>query len=237
MSASRPRNRKPYNSLALALEPRMMFDAAAVTTAVQTAEHTDAQQAEPVNVAPTVSAQADKNAAHTVTAGDSNGVALFSNAKADSGDGNQGFDSLFVTVNSISSHEALIVDGTRITLNAGDGTTTGGYKYITTTSGGVSTLEIILSASANDAASLQTLIDGIRYTTLDNSVDSGSRTISLVQIRDEGGTDGGGKDSTTLAISAEVTLTNTLNRAPVLGNDGLVDLAQSLSANGLGTLT
>lgn len=193
-----------------------MFDAAAVTTAVQTADQADAQQTA-VNHAPSLSADAAQ-VSHTVTDSVASGSPLFSNALADANDTDQRFDSLWVTIDSSGSHEALIIDGTQILLSPNSGSTSGGkdYAYTVTTSGGSTTVDIVLaSTTANSAADLKALVESIRYQTLDGTLENGSRTITLTQVRDDGGTADGGSDTTSLSISATVNLVSGVNRAPV----------------------
>ncbi|QHF44351.1 hypothetical protein PspS35_11410 [Pseudomonas sp. S35] len=228
-----PRSPRPH-TLALALEPRMMFDAAAVATAADTSAQAEAQ-----NQAPTLSADAS-HATYTVGTDDANGVQVFKNASASTVESDQHFDSVQISVDSSNSKEALVIDGKTIELatEVSSATTQNGYSYSVTTSGGQTTITLSLASSttaADTAADLKTLVDNIRYKALDTSIDSGARTITLTSVKDDGGTADGGKDTTALAVSSSISLVNDTNRAPVLADAGVPDLAQAATLKDLGT--
>ncbi|MET0264314.1 MAG: beta-propeller fold lactonase family protein, partial [Duganella sp.] len=215
-------------SHALALEARMLFDAATVATAGAIADANDNTVQATGNQPPTLSASASGATLDVVAGG---AVAVFSDAAASTGEASQRFSDLVLTVNSSGPREALVIDGTAIALQNGNGATRdAAYGYTVTTSGNQTTIAISIEASNNtSAAHVQTLVDGIRYQALDTSVDGGTRTITLTSIRDDGGTADGGQDTTVLAVSSTITLVNDTNRAPVIASSALPMLAQSLT--------
>jgi 6-phosphogluconolactonase (cycloisomerase 2 family) len=193
-------SRNVFRRSSLALEPRMLFDAAAVATAVDTANQ--ASQ----NAAPTVTADAT-HATHDASQNSSDGVAVFKNTVASTGDSNQHFSELVLTVDKSSANEALIIDGTRIALVEGSGTTSGNLTYRVTVTGDKTSIAIDMeTATANSASDLQTLIDGIRYSAQDGAADSGTRTVTLTSVKDNGGTDNGGSDTTALNVASTIEL-------------------------------
>ena len=218
-------------SHALALEARMLFDAAMVATATAIDQ---AATAAAVNQPPTVTADAS-GASHDVQA--SGAVAVFAHAAVSTGEADQRFTDLVLTIDSTDAREALVIDGTDVALQARTGappTANAEYAYTVTTANGRTTIAISIEASnQSSAADIQALIDGIRYKTLDSNVAGGNRTITLTSIRDDGGTDGGGQDTTVLAVSSTITVVNDVNYAPVLANSTLPDLAQTVVVGGL----
>ena len=88
----------------------------------------------------------------------------------------------------------IVVDGTAITLggNSSGTTATNGMGYTVTIVGGTATVALTKAAGVS-AAAINTLINGITYqdTNTDNPT-AGSRTFTLTQIQDSGGTSNGG---------------------------------------------
>ncbi|SIT20632.1 Lactonase, 7-bladed beta-propeller [Insolitispirillum peregrinum] len=197
--------------LALALESRMMFDAAVAATA-------EAVAVAATDTAPGVTATAEKPTAtlnDTVTTAT---VDLFSGVTVatDTSGTDSSLGTLVVTVDRSGSNQALVVDGTTITLENGatGATTSKGYAYSVSTSGGTTTVTIGIAASgASTASDVASLIDGIAYTALDNTVESGTVTVTLKSLSDS-------TDTASLDISAAVTVDNDTvaesNDAPVV---------------------
>ena len=115
------------------------------------------------------------------------------------------------------ANEKIVVDGTAITLggNSSGTTTTNGMSYTVTIVGGTATVALTKAAGVS-AANINTLINGITYqnTNTDNPT-AGSRTFTLTQIQDSGGSSNGGVDTSTLSIASTVTVTP-VNDAPTL---------------------
>lgn len=103
------------------LEPRMMFDAAAVATVADVA----AQVVVATDTAPGVDATPTKA---TVTITDTSdsfpAVDLFSDVSVSAGKDGQELKDLVITVNRTGANQALVIDGTEITLESGNGAKT-----------------------------------------------------------------------------------------------------------------
>ncbi len=209
---------RPAWSQTLALEPRMMFDAAAVATAADVA---DAQAA--VTTAPDATATPASDAVYTI---DKNGVAgadvqLFSGAGVSTGsDGNE-ISKLVVTVSTTGTNQALVIDGTSIALTTTSATQETGnshYSYNVDVADGKTTITLFLSnAGTVTPEAVETLINNISYRALDSNVTSGDVTVTLKSIADFDG------DSSDLDISATLTVDNNKNLAPTV--DYTADLA------------
>ncbi|MEC5342909.1 beta-propeller fold lactonase family protein, partial [Brenneria populi] len=221
MTYSRSAARRRLPQQAWALEPRMMFDAAAVATAAEVVAATD--------TAPGVAASGVEAA---ITIDDGSGaqsVDLFSGVSVTQDSGGESLSTLTIAVDSSGGNQALIVDGSAIALKTGSGETSGnGYYYSVAVSGGVTTLTLSLnSTDANSAADVATLIDGIAYSTLDNTVESGEVTVTLSTLSDD-------SDTATLGISSTIAIDSSVNVAPALTDDSALDAAESISIGDLG---
>ncbi|QXH48787.1 beta-propeller fold lactonase family protein [Pseudomonas xanthosomatis] len=222
------RNRTPRARLALALEPRILLDAAAVATAADVAAKVDASATAPgTDATPTKS---------TVTIKDSTDsfgpVNLFDNVKVTLDSSNQAPTELTLQVSSSGSNQALVIDGEQIVLQNGSGfTEANGYSWTVSVENGVSTVTINMQAGLQPAtaASTQALIDNLSYQVLDNSVDSGTVSITLKSL-----TDSGGQSTDLSAIKASVTLDNLVNKAPVLSDSGGLDSRETYTPADLG---
>ncbi|WP_369990840.1 beta-propeller fold lactonase family protein [Pseudomonas xanthosomatis] len=222
------RNRTPRARLALALEPRILLDAAAVATAADVAAKVDASA-----TAPGTEATPTKSTVTIKDSTDSFGpVNLFDNVKVTLDSSNQAPTELTLQVSSSGSNQALVIDGEQIVLQNGSGfTQANGYSWSVSVENGVSTVTINLQASvqAPTAARAQTLIDNLSYQVLDNSVDSGTVSITLKSL-----TDSGGQSTDLSAIKASVTLDNQVNVAPVLSDSGGLDSRETYTPADLG---
>ncbi|WJM83196.1 beta-propeller fold lactonase family protein [Pectobacterium brasiliense] len=200
------------------LEPRMMFDAAAVVTAVDVA----AQVVVATDTAPGVDATPTKA---TVTITDTSdsfpAVDLFSDVSVSAGKDGQELKDLVITVNRTGANQALVIDGTEITLESGNGAKTtvgaGQYSYTVAVSGATTTVTVsIASSEAFEPTDVAKLIDGIAYKPLDNTVAGGDVVVTLKSLSDEGGDD---TDTADLNIHATVTIDSKINVAPVVSGD------------------
>src|SRR5207244_879484 len=132
-------------------------------------------------------------------------VSVFSGAAVSGIEAGQTITGLNFTVGGLAdgANERIVVDGTAITLGANSSgtTTTNGMAYTVTVSGGKATL-VLTKAAGISTANTQTLINGITYqdTSTDNPT-PGSRVFTLTQVKDSGGTAGGGVDTTALSIA------------------------------------
>ncbi|ENO85319.1 putative Ig domain-containing protein [Thauera linaloolentis] len=165
-----------------------------------------------INDAPTLSASP---IAATYVAGAYGGVRLFDDTAVSAMEQAQKIASLTLTVGGVAdgASETLNIDGSAIALASGTTTTGSGYRVTVNLDGETATVTISSSAgiAAADAARL---VDGIAYANGDDGA-SGSRTVTLAAVQDNGGIANGGSDTTALDITASVVLSS-LNTAPSL---------------------
>ena len=228
--------RKPSQRFfrALALEPRILLDAAAVTTAAEVAAQAEAPATAD---APGVEATPVHS---TLTITDSTTsfpqVDLFDNVDVtrETGGGLDELANLVITVDRAGSDQALVIDGKTIELVAGSGTTRtndSGYVYEVSVSGTTTTITLSLNAFDPDPASVATLIDTLSYQVLDKSVASGSVTVTLHSLSDDGG-----QTTDLSAIKATVEIDSQVNVPPVISGDVLKE-AEALNAGVLAAST
>ncbi|MDX6916264.1 beta-propeller fold lactonase family protein [Pectobacterium carotovorum] len=209
------------------LEPRMMFDAAAVITAVDVAAHVAA-----TDTAPGVDATPVKA---TVTITDSSDsfepVDLFSDVRVSADKGGQELKDLVITVNRTGANQALVIDGTEITLEAANGAKTtegdGKYGYTVAVSGTTTTITVsIASSDAFQPSDVTKLIDGIAYKPLDKTVAGGDVVVTLKSLSDE-------SDTADLNIHSTVTIDSKINVAPVVSASDAPELAELIIVPGM----
>ncbi|KHS80511.1 beta-propeller fold lactonase family protein [Pectobacterium brasiliense] len=214
------------------LEPRMMFDAAAVATVADVA----AQVVVATDTAPGVDATPTKA---TVTITDTSdsfpAVDLFSDVSVSAGKDVQELKDLVITVNRTGANQALVIDGTEITLESGNGAKTtvgaGQYSYTVAVSGATTTVTVsIASSEAFEPTDVAKLIDGIAYKPLDNTVAGGDVVVTLKSLSDEGGDD---TDTADLNIHATVTIDSKINVAPVVSAPDAPELAELIIVPGM----
>ncbi|MBN3195460.1 beta-propeller fold lactonase family protein [Pectobacterium versatile] len=214
------------------LEPRMMFDAAAVVTAVDVAAHVAA-----TDTAPGVDATPVKA---TVTITDSSDsfqpIDLFSDVRVSADKDGQELKDLVITVNRTGANQALVIDGKSITLESGSGAQLtngeGKYSYSVAVSGETTTITISIESSSDafQPNDVETLIDGIAYQPRDNTVAGGDVTVTLKSLSDEG------NNTAELNIHSTVTIDSRINVAPVVSGEVLQE-AESLTAGSLAGAT
>ncbi|MBL0867164.1 beta-propeller fold lactonase family protein [Pectobacterium carotovorum] len=211
------------------LEPRMMFDAAAVVTAVDVAAHVAA-----TDTAPGVDATPVKA---TVTITDSSDsfqpVDLFSNVSVSADNGGQELKDLVITVNRTGANQALVIDGKSITLESGSGTTRAegdGFSYRVAVSGETTTVTVNIDGFTNNLADTRAMIDSIAYQPLDKTVAGGDVVVTLKSLNDEGG---GDTDTADLNIHATVTIDSKINVAPVVSASDAPELAELIIVPGM----
>ncbi|PWC17724.1 hypothetical protein DDT56_05565 [Brenneria corticis] len=207
------------------LEPRMMFDAAAVTTAADVAATVAATDTTPgVDATPVRAAVAITDSSDSFPA-----VDLFSDVTVTRDSGDQNLTELVITVNRSGANQALTIDGAQIKLQSGEGSTDGGYSYQVTVSGDAAVITVSIESALEGGTpqAAAALIDGIAYQPLDNTVESGAVTVTLKTLSDA-------SDSATLDISSTVTVDSRVNVAPVLSDDGALEPAESFTIDDLG---
>ncbi|WP_174871935.1 putative Ig domain-containing protein [Pectobacterium polaris] len=209
------------------LEPRMMFDAAAVVTAVDVAAHVTATETAPGVDATSVKA--------TVTITDSSDsfqpVDLFSDVRVSADKDGQELKDLVITVNRTGANQALIIDGKSIALVPGSGMTRTdtGFAYTVAVNGQTTTVTVNIDGFTNDLADTTALIDSIAYQPLDKTVAGGDVVVTLKSLSDVGDT---GDDAADLNIHSTVTIDSSVNVAPELFG-GTLQEAESFAAGSL----
>ncbi len=198
-------------------------DSAATTVTVNVAT---------VNDKPTLSATA-ATPTFTEGAGSTQGtaVSLFSNAATSTVEAGQTITSLKLTVSGLANgaDEKLLVDGSTLSLTAGNGTTvTNGLGYTVTLSG--STATVVLSKAAGiTEAQANALVNGLQYqnTNIDNPT-AGNRVVTLTEVTDSGASTPAPNDNVkTLSLAATVTVA-AVNDAPTIA--GVPTTSQTVTA-------
>ncbi|WP_095701649.1 beta-propeller fold lactonase family protein [Pectobacterium polaris] len=214
------------------LEPRMMFDAAAVATMADVAVTVAA-----TDTAPGVDATPTKATVKITDTSDSfPAVDLFSNVSVSADKDGQELKDLVITVNRTGANQALVIDGTEITLEAVNGAQLtngeGKYSYSVAVSGETTTITISIESSSDafQPNNVATLIDGIAYQPRDNTVAGGDVTVTLKSLSDEG------NNTAELNIHSTVTIDSRINVAPVVSGEVLQE-AESLTAGSLAGAT
>ena len=183
-----------YGSLELALEPRMMFDAAAAATAAEVAA--DAQADAQADANPPVSA--DPSAGDiTVDQNRKPGaqVDLFGNVQAEPLADGKNYDSLTLQVSESGKGLALIVDGKEVLLTQGNKVQIGdpdADRYATVTVGADGTATVVIKiGSTQNADQLKTLIDGLALKVADGTAQPSADVtvkIDALSYMNDGGT-------------------------------------------------
>lgn len=157
-----------YGSLELALEPRMMFDAAAAATAAEVAADAQADANPPVSADPSAGdITVDKNGNPGAQ------VDLFGNVQVEPLADGKTYDSLTLQVSESGKGLALIVDGKEVLLTQGNKVQIGdpdADRYATVTVGADGTATVVIKiGSTQNADQLKTLIDGLALKVADGT--------------------------------------------------------------------
>ncbi|CAD6879055.1 hypothetical protein [Methylomonas albis] len=143
---------------------------------------------------------------------------------------------LVLTVTNVTdgASEILSVDGSDVTLaNATSVTTTTNSMTAGVAVAGSTATVTISKAGGISAAAMQTLVNGLTYKNSSSNPSVGSsRVVTLTQVKDNGGTTGGGVDTTTLSSASTVSLV-AVNNAPT----NIVLSAASVSTFDSGNVT
>jgi hypothetical protein len=169
--------------------------------------------ADPVNDAPTLSATASS----PTYIENQSAVDLFDNVGIGTIEAGQTIRQLTLTVSGLvdGSSEKLILDGTTVALTDGlSGTTNGSLSvgYAIAVFNGIAT--VTLDSQGLTPAEAQSLIDGLQYANTSENPGATDRVVTLTSIKDSGGTEQGGVDTTALSIASTVEVTP-VNDAPV----------------------
>ncbi|MBG6248094.1 MULTISPECIES: hypothetical protein [Symbiopectobacterium] len=162
------------------------------------------------NTAPTLDATTIGNKTY-----DTHGTVVnpFSNTTISAGDIGQSIIELTLTIEGVdnTANEFIVIAGTRIDLASDGSGQAGDYHYTYTRNYETGTLTISHEVGVT-AAAAQTLVNGIAYVNDTEQATTGTHTITLTSLRDNGGTEGEGNDTGDLAISATIALA--INNAP-----------------------
>ncbi|VXD00606.1 6-phosphogluconolactonase, cycloisomerase 2 family [Pseudomonas sp. 8Z] len=223
--------RKPSSRYfrALALEPRILLDAAAVTTAAEVAAQVDTPASAD---APGVKAT-PQNSVITIT--DSTDsfppIDLFADVDVTLANDAEELSALVIRIEGNGANQALNIDGQSVALvNGASGMTAAtGYSYSINVSGDVTTVNLSFDTTefAPTAESVEALIDGLQYQVQSTAVESGPVRFTLDSLSDEG-------DTVDLNISATVSVDNRINVAPQIVSDGSLDSRESFRPEDLG---
>ncbi|SDI85204.1 6-phosphogluconolactonase, cycloisomerase 2 family [Pseudomonas flavescens] len=222
---ARPRAKR--SPLALALEPRILLDAAALATAADVAAAVDASASAPGVAATPNSATLTIDDGTTQFAD----IDLFDNVQVQLDGNGEPLQELVIHLDTSGSNQALVIDGTQILLQSSESALTRdtGYQYQVAVSAGSTTITVSIASAAGDASDVASLIDGMAYRVLDKSVESGTVEVTLRSLSDSGG-----ESADLSAIGASVTLDNRINVAPVLSDNGSLEGRETFSAEELG---
>lgn len=220
-----------YGSLELALEPRMMFDAAAAATAAEVAADAQADANPPVSADPS---------ADNITV-DQNGnpsaqVDLFGNVQVEQLADGKNYDSLTLQVSESGKGLALIVDGKEVLLTQGNKVQIGdpdADRYATVTVGADGTATVVIKiGSTQNADQLKTLIDGLALKVADGTAQTSADVtvkIDALSYMNDGGT-------ADLDIDRTVKIESSYNFAPEVDVGG-TELSGLTNAPGIENAT
>ncbi len=133
---------------------------------------------------------------------------LFHSVLVSAVEGSQNIDRITLSVAGLANgaEEILRIDGSNVALIDGTSVTANLGLEVTVSVSGTTATVILAKTGGITAAQAQTVVDGLGYrNTADISADS-TRTVTLIDIRDTGGTADGGVDSTVLSIVSTVNL-------------------------------
>ena len=168
----------------------------------------------PVNDAPTFSTT-NSTPSFTENGG---AVNLFSGTSIDAIETGDLIDTLVISVDSIAdgNDEILMVDGQAIELTHlnNETTATGGYDVSVSVSGSTATVTITKTGGYS-AAAAESLVDGLAYNNTSESPQGAVRLVTLISIKDDGGTSNGGADTKGIGIASLVNITP-VNDAPTI---------------------
>ncbi len=181
----------------------------------------------PVNDAPTLSAT---GGTPTFTE-DGSAVDLFSGVSINTIESGQAIDQLVLTVTNVADggSERLGIDGSVVALTNGNAATTATNAMNVSVSvvSGTATVTVGKVGGISSPAA-QTLVDGSSYSNTSHNPTTGARVVTVVSVRDTGGTTNGGVNTTILAIAASVTVADA-NDAPAITAPGSISVTEDVA--------
>jgi len=201
------------NTTTLATGARMLSVVVTDDTGTASAAATVTVNLQAVNDAPVVSVT---NTNPTFTE-DGSAVALFSGASIDTVESGQAIVQMTIRVSDLANGvaEKLLIDGTDVTLTNGSNFITLNNGMTVSVSVNSGTATVTMTHGGLSAATAQTIVNNIAYRNDSNAPSGSSRSVTLADVRDSGGTAHLGLDTTSPNASSIVTLV-AVNDAPTL---------------------
>ncbi|MHA6194443.1 DUF4347 domain-containing protein [Pseudomonas wadenswilerensis] len=228
---------------ALVITLNASADAAAVTALVQSLQYSNSNTTTPNTGARTVSVTVTDETGTTSTAStitvnilavndapvvsvtatnptfteDGSAVAVFSGASVSTVEAGQTVILMTIRVSNVANNgvEKLTIDGTDVTLTAGFNTTTANNGMSVTVSLNSGIANVTVTHAGLSTATAQTIINNVTYRNESNAPSGTSRTVTLTNVRDSGGTNYGGQNTVSPNVASVVTLV-AVNDAPTL---------------------
>ncbi|WP_291588604.1 DUF4347 domain-containing protein [Comamonas sp. UBA7528] len=148
---------------------------------------------------------------------DGSAVAVFSGTSINNVEAGQSIILMTVNVTNLvnGASEKLVIDGSEVTLTNGTNliTSNNGMNVSVSVSSGTATLT--LAHAGLSTATAQTIVNNITYRNESNAPSGTSRTVTLTNVRDSGGTANGGLNTISPNLASIVTLV-AVNDAPTL---------------------
>ena len=164
------------------------------------------------DTAPTLTATGETP---TFNEGGSTGVDLFETVTASAEDSGQDFTGFTVTVTNVAdATEYLTIGGTDVALTNGNSVSLTSGTASVSVSGGTATVTVTGLSADNTA--FGSLIDGMTYKNTGTSITTGDREITITEITDNGTSN----NTSSLSVSATVTVSGPANDAAVLDLNG-----------------
>ncbi|MCE1113821.1 MULTISPECIES: DUF4347 domain-containing protein [Pseudomonas] len=148
---------------------------------------------------------------------DGSGVAVFSGASINTVEAGQTVVLMTFRVSNLANgaSEKLVIDGSDVTLTAGTNLTTLNNGLSVSVSVNSGTATVTVTHAGLSTATAQTIVNNVAYRNDSNAPSGTSRTVTLSNVRDSGGTLYGGQNTTSPNIASVVTLV-AVNDAPTL---------------------
>ncbi|PLP95591.1 hypothetical protein CYD26_03025 [Pseudomonas sp. FFUP_PS_473] len=218
-------------------------DAAAVTALVRSLQYSNSNTTTPTTTARTVSITVTDETGTTSTAAavavnilavndapvvsttgtnptfteEGSAVSLFNGTSINSVEAGQAIIVMTVRVTNLANgaSEKLVIDGTDVTLTNGSSFVTLNNGMTVTVSVTSGTATVTMTHAGLSTATAQTIVNNIAYRNDSNAPSGTSRTVTLSNVRDSGGTANGGNNTTSPNVVSVVTLV-AVNDAPAL---------------------
>jgi len=183
-----------------------------------------------INDAPTLTATGT-NPTYTEGASASD---LFSGVTVNTVEIGQTITAFELTVTNVAPGDQLSIDGSVLSLADGiNVASTATNSLNVSVSNPSSTATVSFSAAALTEAQLQTLVDGLTFSSTANNPGSLNRVVTLTSVTDSGGTANSGAETTPLSLVSSVTVTS-VNDAPAItslfGETSTVIVGSSVAA-------